>query len=252
VPVSVVDLKALIVSPDLKTTATFIHAFRDLKVIAQGCAEQASASGLFAQAKFEAVIVDLDNILERIPFVQDIRQGRANRNSVVVAVATSDSAKKRASEHGASFVIERPLIEERLVAVLRAAYGFMLQDRRRYFRLVTELAVSIRTSAGSEFQCRTINVSSEGMALRTSRSMEEGDVVSLVFAISNPGLLISAEGTVIWDDKHGKTGLNLRFASSRDKDRISEWLDGEFYMQQNVKTPKVNSHRILSNPLYRD
>lgn len=232
---SVVDLKALVVSPDAKTTAVFVQAFQDhLKVIAQGCADQASASERFAQAKFEAVVVDLDNILERIPFVQNLRQGRANRNSVVVAVATNDSAKKRASEHGASFVVERPLIEEQLLAVLRAAYGFMLQDRRRYFRLVTELVVSIRTNAGAELECKTINVSSEGMALRTPRSMQEGDVVAVVFAISNPGPLMIAEGTVIWDDKHGKAGLHLRFASSRDKDRISEWLDSEFYMQRNV------------------
>jgi DNA-binding response OmpR family regulator len=230
----VVDLKALIVSPDVKTTAAFVQAFQDLKVIAQGCVDQASASERFTQAKFEAVVVDLDNILECIPFVQNLRQGRANRNSVVVAVATNDSAKKRASEHGASFVVERPLIEEHLLAVLRAAYGFMLQDRRRYFRLVTELAVSIRTSSGMEFQCKTINISSEGMALRTPRSMQEGETVGVVFAVSSPGPLMIVEGTVIWDDKHGKAGLHLRFANSQDKDRISEWLDGEFYMQQNI------------------
>jgi hypothetical protein len=64
--------------------------------------------------------------------------------------------------------------------------------------------------------------------------MQEGDLVGVVFAISNPGPLIIAEGTVIWDDKHGKAGLHLRFASSRDKDRISEWLDSEFYMQRNI------------------
>jgi AmiR/NasT family two-component response regulator len=235
VPAPVVDLKALIISPDAKTAATFIQVFRDLKVIAQECTDQASASELFAQAKFEAVVVDLDNILEHLPFVQNRRQGRANRNSVVVAVATNDPAKKRASEHGASFVVERPLIEEHLLAVLRSAYGFMLQDRRRYFRLVTELAVSIRTSAGAEFQCKTINISSEGIALRTPRAMQEGDVVRVVFAISNPGPLMIAEGTVIWDDKHGKAGLHLRFASSRDKDRVSEWLDSEFYMQRNIE-----------------
>jgi hypothetical protein len=234
VPASIVDLKALIISPNQKTDAVFVEAFRDLKVVAQVCADQASASSHFSESKFEAVVVDLDNILEPIPFVQNVRKGRTNRNVVVLAVATNDSAKKRASEHNASFVVERPLVEEHLRTVLRAAYGLMLQDRRRYFRLVTELVVSIRTNAGAEFQCKTINVSSEGMALRTPRSMPEGDVVRVVFAISHPGPLMIAEGTVIWDDKHGKAGLHLRFASSKDKDRISEWLDGEFYMQRNI------------------
>ena len=58
--------------------------------------------------------------------------------------------------------------------------------------------------------------------------------MGVVFAISNPGPLIIAEGTVIWDDKHGKTGLHLRFASPQDRDRISEWLDSEFYMDRNT------------------
>lgn len=226
--------RALIVSPDAKTAAVFVRGFRDLAVITQVCADHDSASRCFVQTKCEAVVLDMDSILEPVSFVQNLRQGRANRNAVVLAVATNVSAKRRAAEHGASFVVERPLIGETVVAVLRAAYGFMLQDRRRYFRLVTELPVSIRTSAGTEFQCRTINISSEGMALRTPRPMQEGDVVGVVFAISNPGPLMIAEGTVIWDDKHGKTGLHLRFASPRDKDRISEWLDSEFYAQANI------------------
>jgi CheY-like chemotaxis protein len=230
----VVDLKALIVSPDPKAAALFAHMFEDLGVIAQSCGDHASAYERFTQAKFEAVVLDLDTILERVPFVQTLRQSRTNRNAVVLAVATSDSAKRRASEHGASFVVERPLAEEQLLPVLRATYGFMLQDRRRYFRLAIELAVSVRTKAGAEFQCKTINISSEGMALRTLRSMQEGEVVGVVFAISNPGPLIIAEGTVIWDDKHGKTGLHLRFASPQDRDRISEWLDSEFYMDRNT------------------
>ena len=58
-PIPVVDLKALIVSPDPRTTATFTQVFRDLKVAAEGCTDQASASQHLAQAKFEAVIVDL-------------------------------------------------------------------------------------------------------------------------------------------------------------------------------------------------
>ena len=73
--ISVVDLKALIVSPDTRTTSTFVQVFRDLKVIAQVCPDQSSPSERFAQTKFEAVVLDLDNILERIPFVQNLRLG---------------------------------------------------------------------------------------------------------------------------------------------------------------------------------
>jgi hypothetical protein len=235
VPTSVIDLKALVISPDANTSDSFVQAFRGLNVIAEVRADQPSAFKRFSEAKFEAVVVDLDNILEPIPFVQDIRLGHANRNAVVVAVATSDVARKSASEHGASFVVPRPVLASQLTPMLRAAYGLMLQDRRRYFRLATELAVSIRTSSNVEFQGKTINVSSEGLALHTPRPMRVGEIVGLVFAIFSPGPLMIVEGTVIWDDKHGKSGVHLHFANSQDRDRISEWLDSEFYGQGNTK-----------------
>jgi hypothetical protein len=109
----------------------------------------------------------------------------------------------------------------------------MSQDRRRSFRLVTELAVSIRTDSGVEFQCTTINIGSEGMAVRTPLPLLVGETAWMIFAILNPGPLMIAKGTVIWDDRHGKSGLHFSFANSADKDRISEWLDSEFYMQSN-------------------
>jgi CheY-like chemotaxis protein len=222
------ELKALIVSPDAKTAALLVHLFGDLGVAAQVCADHASACERFLQAKFEAVAVDLDCILERIPFVQHLRQSRANRSAVVLAIATNYPAKKRATEHGARFVVERPLVASRIARVLWASYGLMLQDRRRYFRLAVELPVSVRTSAGAEFQCKTINVSAEGMAVRTPCPMQVGETVGVVFSISSPGPLMIAKGTVIWDDKHGRCGLRLSFAYSADKDQISEWLDSEF------------------------
>jgi hypothetical protein len=152
----------------------------------------------------------------------------------LLAIATNDAAKKRASGYGPAFVLERPLVALRVARVLRAVYGLMVQDRRRYFRLAIELAVSIRTSSGAELKCKTINISSEGMALHTPSPLQSGETVGVVFAIPNPGPLMIAEATVIWDDKHGKSGLQFHFANSQDKDRISEWLDSEFYMQPNV------------------
>jgi hypothetical protein len=62
----------------------------------------------------------------------------------------------------------------------------------------------------------------------------QGETVGIVFSISNPGPMVIAKGTVIWDDKHGQSGLHLSFASSVDKDRIAEWLDSEMFMQSNI------------------
>jgi PilZ domain len=229
-----VELRALIVSPDTGAAALFDQLFRDLRVVSQVSTDPGSAFQCFSQAKFEAVTVDLDSILEPVPFVQHLPLCRANRGAVVLAIATNSSARQRASMHGARFVIGRPLVQSQVARVLRAAYGLMLQDRRRYFRLVVDLPISVRTSAGTELCCKSINISSEGMAVRTPSPMQVGETVGIVFSISNPGPMVIAKGTVIWDDKHGQSGLHLSFASSVDKDRIAEWLDSEMFMQSNI------------------
>ena len=96
---------------------------------------------------------------------------------------------------------------------------------------MVELGVSVRTSSGAEFKCKTINVSREGMAVSTPTPLQVGEMVDVVFEIPTPGPVMIAKGTVIWDDKPGKAGLHLSFGNSENKDRISEWLDSEFCLQ---------------------
>jgi len=88
-----VELRALIVSPDTGTAAILVRLFRDLCVRAHVCADQTSAPGCLFGAKFKAVVLDWDCIAEDMPFVRNLREGRANRNAVVLAIATNSSAK---------------------------------------------------------------------------------------------------------------------------------------------------------------
>jgi hypothetical protein len=76
-----------------------------------------------------------------------------------------------------------------------------------------------------------MNVSREGMAVRTPVPLPFGETLDVIFKIPTPGPLLIARGTVIWDDKHGKAGLHLSFVNTEDKTRISEWLDAEFDLQ---------------------
>lgn len=234
-PIPSAELQALIVSPDTETVATLGQVFRDsLAVATKSRADSSAAVECFFSAKFEAIVLDFDSIFETVPFVQNLRHGRANRNAVVLAIATDASAKRRAAEHGAAFLLQRPIVPSQVARTLRAAYGLMLRDRRQYFRLEAEVSVSVRTGSGAVLECKTMNFSREGMALRTPSPLPTGDSVQVVLQIPTPGPVIIAEGKVIWDDKHGKAGLHLSFGNSEDKDRISEWLDSEFYLQLSV------------------
>jgi hypothetical protein len=80
-------------------------------------------------------------------------------------------------------------------------------------------------------QCKTINLSQRGLAVRTISSLEVGERVDILFAIPNANLLVSAEGTIVWDDKRGKTGISFECKSSSVRARLSDWLSDHFFMR---------------------
>lgn len=232
-PKSDLGLKALIIGQDPEMISIFSHVFREKGVEAQKSFLPSAALGQLASAKFQALVLDCDQvdcgeILKNLP--------RPNERVLVIAV-TSENKKERASLAGISFLVERPLTPQQVREVLRTAYGRMLRDGQQYFRLTAELPVSIRRASGAVLQCTTVNLSQAGMAVKTSSSFIAGEPVNIAFAIPNTDIVLSAEGKVIWDDKHGKTGINFQCDSSSAQFRYHEWLHDHFFMMQSDVSP---------------
>jgi c-di-GMP-binding flagellar brake protein YcgR len=113
--------------------------------------------------------------------------------------------------------------------ILYAAYDVMARERRRYFRCTAELPVLLtQTSAGTDVRCTTINISSSGMALSTPSPMNPGAEVRIILFLQPTGPVVRAKATVVWDDKHGKTGLRFQCSIERDQDELENWLDSNF------------------------
>lgn len=221
-------MKALIVGHDPEMISIFSHLFREKGVEARKCFLESDALDQLSSAKFQAIVLDCDEVdcakmLKNLP--------RPNERVLVIAIA-SDSNKESASRVGVSFVIERPLTPQQVREVLRVAYGRMLRDGQQYFRLTVELSVSIRKTSGVVLQCTTLNLSQTGMAVKSESSFIAGEPVTLVFAIPNTDISVSAEGKVIWDDRHGKTGISFQCDSPSVQSRYYEWLHDHFFMMK--------------------
>jgi hypothetical protein len=106
----------------------------------------------------------------------------------------------------------------------------MLRDNQVYFRLAIELPVSVRRPDGKLLQCTSLNVSQTGMAVNTPAVFAIGERIHIAFAIPNTDIFVSAEGKVIWDDKHGKAGISFECTSSSVHGSFAEWLHDHFHM----------------------
>jgi CheY-like chemotaxis protein len=223
-------MKVLIVGRDPEMISLFSHLFREKGIEAQNCLPASGAVEQLSREKFESMVLDFDEIADCHNILMNLP--RPNEGVLVIGVASDSDQKETATRAGVTFVIERPLTPAQVREVLRAAYGRMFRDRQRYFRLAVEVAVSIRTGSGTVTQCTTLNVSQTGMAINSLSSFIVGEPISLALAIPNTDVFVSGEGTVIWDDKHGKTGISFECSSPSVQSRYYEWLQDHFFMRQ--------------------
>jgi c-di-GMP-binding flagellar brake protein YcgR len=122
--------------------------------------------------------------------------------------------------------------------VLYGAYDLMARESRRYFRCSAELPVLLRQAKlESELRCTTINISSGGMALRTPAPLDLGQVVQIALFLPGAGQAVQASGTVVWDDNHGKSGINFQCSIRRDQSELDAWLNARFYELLKPRTP---------------
>jgi DNA-binding response OmpR family regulator len=227
-------MKALLVTHDPPMVELLRELFAEISILIQGCEDEAAASEILSRTKFDAVVLDFDNVSSVGPLVTSLRASPSNKNATLFAAATYGAAKQKAFEHGTSFIFERPFSPEQIRLVLRTAYAQMLRERRKYFRLAIELNVTIERISGEKITGKTTNLSQNGMAVLTTAPMVHGESIKLNFQVPGAKLVLYADGSVVWDDKHGKAGINFQCASVEDQNRFAAWLDHEFYMGTSI------------------
>jgi len=238
--VNTAEIRALLVTPDPWLVQNFTSVCRELGIEAQSSTTTNRVPEELGQAKYEAVLVDFDIVPETRTILADIRGSRGNRNALVFAVATDTAQRHQALRQGVNFIFERPFDAKEIRRLLYAAYDLMVRESRRYFRCTAELpALLTQASVGIDLKCTTTNISSNGMALRTPAPLHPGEAVHITLFLQGAGRAVRANGTVVWDDKHGKTGLSFQCGIPQDQNDLDAWLNVRFY---ELLTPR---HAIL-------
>jgi hypothetical protein len=234
------EIRALLITPDPWLAKHFTSVCEELGIEAQRSAATNGVPEELGDAKYEAVLLDFDTIPDAFTILAGIRESRGNRNALVFAVATNTSHRHQALRKGANFIFERPIDANEIRRLLYTAHDLMVRESRRYFRCTADLpALLSRTNAGTDLKCTTFNISSSGMALRTPGSLHLGEAVEIALFLPGAAQAVRANGTVVWDDKHGKTGLNFQCTIPRDQSELDAWLNARFY---ELLTPR---HAIL-------
>lgn len=227
--IGVQEINALVISPDTEVSGIFSQLFQQIGVTTQTCMDESLAPNVLSTSKFEALVLDFDNVSAGVPLIDKLRANPSSRNAIVFAVATQVSSRHTALAHGVNFAFERPLFASRIRQALETAYALMLHDRRRYFRCPLETPVQITTASGEKLSGTTMNVSSNGMAIIHPSVFQVGQQLALDLRIEAADLTLNVSGTVVWDDRHGKAGISFECGPPDKRKQLAAWLDAQFY-----------------------
>ncbi len=223
-------LDALLLSRDDDVIRMFRRISQDLEMALEVCTgvEQARAE---LSRRFQAVIVDCDDVHCGPELLQFVRNSPANRKSTTFAILNGVTSMRSAFEMGANMTLQKPMALEHVRKSLRTLSAIMEQEHRRYHRVPVDLPVTALFDDQKEFQAIATNISDGGMALRFTHPVPEHRSVSLRFTLPGSTSRIEAKISMAWVD-HLLAGVRFEYMPSGSKRELETWVG------RNIEGPK--------------
>ncbi len=220
-------LDSLLLSRDSNVIQVLQHTLAKLSIDVEVCRGARSGIEIIASEKFDAIIVDCDDLQDGVTVLRDLRKSPSNRSSIAFAILNGTTTTHQAFELGATFVMQKPVTALSAMRCLSAGLGLMVRERRRYFRCPVELEVTFRMGQGEEIRARTTNVSEGGMAIRTVSVLTRGDSGKLTFSLPDSRGVIDTKAELVWVDGQGRAGARFLEMNKSSRQLLDQWLEEE-------------------------
>jgi hypothetical protein len=138
---------------------------------------------------------------------------------------TSDTVQSNiALRCGVHFVIRQPLSRPSVDGIIRAAYGLIVRERRRYFRCPIDVQIIAHRRTEGAWYGRASNVSEGGICIVAPARLIPEEVLELQFRLPSTSVEISTEGVVHWCDSTGRVGLQFVRMRQACQSDLQHWL----------------------------
>jgi len=213
--------RTLLVSRDSTIIAELIEWMGRFAISTEVCTDVGIAIGLLNQQKFEAIIVDLKLGEQTSALLEKVRLSPANRTAVTFAI--TDGAAEAPKSEATNFVMERSLSPSAVERMLKAAYGMIVRERRRYFRCPVKIPAEILEN-GAEVHCQTMNISEGGLAVSTTVPLKPGVLVGVQFTLPGQSIEFIAKSEISWYDERSRAGLQFMALAANLQSELNGWL----------------------------
>jgi len=219
---------SLLVCDELNTLETLCRVLDEARMDREICTDAQQAAHLVQERKFEAVVVDCDDMEGGQEFLSHLRRVSLNRYAIVLAIINGSTSVNQAFEMGANFVLDKPVVPELFLRSLRAAQGFMLREQRRFYRHPVDMLVTIHREKKKDLHFSAKNISEGGLCLLGIKQLKMQDMVGLEFHIPEIKMHVQGTAEIVWIDAEMRAGLRFLRIPRETQLSLREWLGAKF------------------------
>jgi CheY-like chemotaxis protein len=218
-------LDSLLLSKDPEVLRVIRPTLEQLSIEVEICHEARAGANILISDKFDAVIVDCDDLSGGLAVLQGLRTTPSNKNSVAFAILNGKrTTTQEAFGMGASFVLQKPISALNASRCFHAALNFMVKERRRYFRQPVKMLVKV-VLEGKTLNATSTNISEGGIALMLREALPKGSAPRLKFSLPGKNVHLDVEAEVAWVDVKGLAGFRFRNVAKDSQGQLENWLD---------------------------
>jgi DNA-binding response OmpR family regulator len=218
------NLESLLISRDPELLGVLRPALEKISVNLESCSELKRGTDLLARRKFDAVIVDCDDLHYGFDLLKTLRHTESNAKSVAFAVVNGKTTTQDAFKSGANFVLQKPLTTLHASRCFNAALNFMVRERRRYFRHPVDMPLRLSLPPNQELAATATNLSEGGMAIRLVEKLPKDARAQVRFTLPAVNISLDLKAEVAWTDGTGQAGIRFVEVPQSSQYQLEKWL----------------------------
>src|SRR5580704_1227866 len=233
------NLDSLLVTGDAALLGVLRPALEKISVDIEVCPGSKAGGDILSKRKFDAVIIDCDDLPSGFGLLKNLRQTQSNAKSVAFAVLNGKTTTQEAFQSGANFVLQKPLTPLHAARCFNAALNFMVRERRRYFRHPIDMPLRISLANNQELTATATNISEGGMSIRSLGKLPKDTVTQLRFTLPGTGGSLELKGQVAWAVGNGNAGIRFVDVAPNVQLHLEKWLSDR--LQEEIP-PKLQGY----------
>lgn len=217
-------LESLLLSRDAELIRVLRPTLEKLAIDLEVCRGARSGNEIVCSEKFDAIIVDCDDLQGGLDVLRGLRKTESNKGAASFAVLNGKTTTQQAFEMGASFVLQKPLSASSALRCFSTALDMMIRERRRYFRHPIDIPVHLIFASGDDMKAIGTNISEGGMALRFRGKLSKGAISKVQFRLPVSNVDLEPKGEIAWKDGTGHCGVRFVEIPQNARAHLEQWL----------------------------